>query len=192
MKFPDTGGKIIKNGKVIKSFSASTPEKVFQSNVNGWRWETKVESSAGSAQLYVDFPSKGTYRIQVAGRSKYFAIDRIVLFKSNVSVSTAHSAPQSARKTCNTINDEDLLAIEAENEIGIYPNPFSQTFNLNVNETVQAVRIFDLSGKVVYENNTVDARSGQLEINLGTRPAGVYQVLISTENGPKMIRMLKQ
>ena len=192
IRFPDTGGKIIKNGSVITSFGPGTPEKVFQSNVNGWRWETKMESSAGSAQLFVDFPSKGTYRIEIAGRSKLFAIDRFVLFKSNVSASTAHSAPQSARKTCNTINDEDLLAIEAENEIGIYPNPFSNTFNLNVNSSVQSIRIFDLSGKVVYENNSVDTRTGQLEINLGTRPSGVYQVLMTTENGPKMIRVLKQ
>jgi hypothetical protein len=193
IKLPDTGGKIIKNGTVYP-FSKGTPEKLFQSNVNGWRWETKAESPSGSAQLFVDFPAKGTYRIQIAGRSKYFAIDRFVLYRDDVAnaYATDMARSESARTTCNTINDSDLQELVSTTTINAYPNPFTDSFRLNVKDGVQSVRIYDLSGKVVYEDTRVDTSGGQVEISLSSRPAGIYQVIIETDRGPQMVRVMKR
>ena len=102
------------------------------------------------------------------------------------------SRSESARTTCNTINAADLDELVSTPAINAYPNPFTDSFRLNVKDGVQSVRIFDLSGKVVYEDTRVDTRAGQLEIRMASRPAGIYQVIIETDSGPQMVRVMKR
>ncbi|MFZ4058920.1 MAG: T9SS type A sorting domain-containing protein, partial [Ferruginibacter sp.] len=79
---------------------------------------------------------------------------------------------------------------------GVYPNPFVSTVHLSVvsekAETVR-VRMFDNTGKLVYQNNTVAQRGTQIiAINdLDRLAAGTYTIEVNTAS-TKFIQQLKK
>lgn len=62
----------------------------------------------------------------------------------------------------------------------IFPNPASDRVFVNVSETVNAISIFDLNAKCVYQKT---AKSKDFVIDLGTFNNGMYQLQIQTQQG---------
>ncbi len=56
--------------------------KVYRSGAGDWVWSTNTSDNDGH-RIYVQFDSPGVYLIQVSGRSKDHAIDRMVLFNDD-------------------------------------------------------------------------------------------------------------
>lgn len=62
----------------------------------------------------------------------------------------------------------------------IFPNPASDRVFVNVSETVNAISIFDLNAKCVYQKT---AKSKDFVIDLGPFNNGIYQLQIQTQQG---------
>ncbi|RZJ28956.1 MAG: T9SS type A sorting domain-containing protein, partial [Flavobacterium sp.] len=75
-----------------------------------------------------------------------------------------------------------------------YPNPFSDSFNLNVTTSADsriAIRIYDMTGRLL-ESRSTEASSSKT-LTLGSEfPSGVYNVIISQGDETKTIRMIKR
>ena len=82
---------------------------------------------------------------------------------------------------CTGIN-ENAASIEIE----VYPNPSKGVFTLqltSVNAEKVNIRISDLTGKTIYEENDVNVNSNlKKNINLNNQPSGIYTLLISGKN----------
>ena len=59
----------------------------------------------------------------------------------------------------------------------IYPNPASDIFSFNINEKVNNVKIFDLSGRLVKTESQPTGNS----VNVSSLRKGIYKVLITSE-----------
>ena len=70
-----------------------------------------------------------------------------------------------------------------------YPNPFTSTLNLSLEEDVESVRVVDFSGRIVHEQNVANASS--LVLASGAWPPGKYIVVLKTANGPRSLQVIK-
>ncbi len=75
-----------------------------------------------------------------------------------------------------------------KNVVTVYPNPATTTFTVNVAETVKSILIYDIAGRLIssYANlndNTVGVES---------LVSGVYQVVITTDEGTYTSRLIKK
>ncbi|MEZ4956160.1 MAG: LamG-like jellyroll fold domain-containing protein, partial [Saprospiraceae bacterium] len=80
----------------------------------------------------------------------------------------------------------------AQNDLKIYPNPASQTITveqLEGSSKLESVQIFDLTGRLILERKTVEAKL--LNIDLNHFKTGVYTVLGKHENGVYAGRFVK-
>jgi choice-of-anchor B domain-containing protein len=68
-------------------------------------------------------------------------------------------------------------SIKAEPEFTLYPNPCTDVLNLSCNEVVQQLIIYDLSGRIVMQQNPMQKA---VQINMTTLPSSVYVVEITT------------
>lgn len=75
------------------------------------------------------------------------------------------------------------------NQTKIFPNPGNHTFCIESNETITQVSIFDLSGKLVY-NETSHSRAAQ--INTEGFGMGMFFVRVRTANSIETLRWMKQ
>ncbi len=81
-----------------------------------------------------------------------------------------------------------IEAPAAENNVAVYPNPFSNTITVQSNEGVEAIRLYDVSGRVVFE--TFSAQNLHA-IQTGNLTAGVYLLDITTAQGVTQRKLVK-
>lgn len=67
----------------------------------------------------------------------------------------------------------------------LYPNPTNSTLNIQSNETVQLVSIYNLMGELVQ----IETRNS---FSIEHLPTGVYMVHVTTQNGTSVLRIVKQ
>ena len=82
-------------------------------------------------------------------------------------------------------------------EIKVFPNPSSDLFQVmlvydyaleNASNNF-SIQVFDVLGKVVYENRT-PSRSGLFQINLADQAKGIYFLKISSINNTNSVKTL--
>jgi hypothetical protein len=81
-----------------------------------------------------------------------------------------------------------------EHILGVYPNPGKDWFTLSglTPEAAMQVRVFDLMGRVVYEQNSVEG-SNTLRLDLGNLKDGAYLIQVSGDEGYQQhLRIVKE
>lgn len=78
-----------------------------------------------------------------------------------------------------------IVDIKADAQIGVYPNPAESFAVVGIklqNETKVSLNIYDISGKLVYNNESPVLHVGQNEININTSnfAPGAYTIVVNT------------
>jgi hypothetical protein len=82
--------------------------------------------------------------------------------------------------TTTALANESFL----ESKFSLYPNPSKGSFTVAFKEAMgYSIQVFDVTGKVVLEDNFDEASSVLQTINIGNTEKGVYFVNIRTNNG---------
>ena len=87
--------------------------------------------------------------------------------------------------------DEEELGV-TENEysnLSIYPNPTSGLVQLKYSDVIQEVRVYDMSGQLVFRANN---NSEILSIDFAAYARGVYSIELYTPGGILHSRIVKQ
>ncbi len=108
VQFPTNGGYTEKwDGSDSTAFDTNDWLKTYQNKPGDWEWQTKTVDHS-TYFIYSQFDSVGTYQLKIAGRSKLFAIDRIVLFRDGnpsnnygEGLATKQMPAESLRDTCD-------------------------------------------------------------------------------------------
>ncbi len=78
--------------------------------------------------------------------------------------------------------------------ISVFPNPFSQSFGLKLNDDVNGVMdisIYDLSGRKVYSESMTNPTSGVMLINPQLASSGIYVLRVNTGNDSHFFKLAK-
>ena len=76
---------------------------------------------------------------------------------------------------------------DANQSLIIYPNPSSGSFTIQgINQNIDVIRIFDVTGRIVFEQVVEGTQSIQTEL-----PAGYYQVVSSGMNNQSIPLIVK-
>lgn len=88
----------------------------------------------------------------------------------------------------STFNYNPTLSINGVQNpaINIYPNPFKNSIRIqNLTQTAQ-VKVYDLTGKLVYQNSTAEY------VDLSNLVSGIYMIKIATDNATKTFKIIKR
>jgi hypothetical protein len=137
--------------------------------------------------------------VSAAPGSEFGLLGALVIdaFKENIT-----NTPLPAGKIMVTGSGIMNLNVEPEKQAGIYPNPFSDAFNIIIpstgNENVD-VRIYDINGKAVHYQRVSSLVKGNNTIRVqppATLQGGIYQVVIAylnrNKNTLKSFKVIKQ
>ena len=85
-----------------------------------------------------------------------------------------------------TLGTEDFSAVD----VSIYPNPTAELWTVNANSNIiTSVAVFDMAGRRV---SVATPNESTFEINASSLRAGIYLATITTAQGQKTIRLMKQ
>jgi hypothetical protein len=91
-----------------------------------------------------------------------------------------------------TINEDSIG--EVEFNVSIYPNPFSDSFNIKTNTIFNkntSITVYDLTGRQI---ESINLDSNELEnVTIGSSyPSGVYSMIVTQGNNTKTVRIVKR
>ena len=80
------------------------------------------------------------------------------------------------------------IAQIAENRVSLYPNPAQTNFGIQGLETSHAIRVYDINGRLILEEERADNRP----IDMGRYEPGIYLVRIENEDRSVTKRLIKK
>lgn len=173
---------------IVNGDSANGFMKIFTSSVN-WSWTTRTNDGGGH-DIFVTFNNTGVYNVQVGGRSQGHTLDRIVLYKSSVSSSSALSTSR-AQTTCDGSTPPPPPADNVAPTVSITSPSNGQSFDAGSNITVN-LSANDSDGSIqkheIFVNNSrVDTDGTSYSAYTMTNAApGNYAIKATvTDNGGK-------
>lgn len=126
-----------------------------------WGFVTNTNDGL-SHKVYVTFNEAKEYTITVDARSSYLFVDKMVLYRSNVTSSTAFNLDNS-ESSCYDAS----LSVDADHmlsQINVFPNPATHTLlidNLPVDTTLVITNMHGITMKTIYTSSrqeTIDVR----------------------------------
>lgn len=79
---------------------------------------------------------------------------------------------------------------ETSSVVSVYPNPVSERLFIQSGNTIQRIRLVDLTGKVLYAKSGANASTA--EISMGNLSKGVYLLIVRTDKGTDTHKIVKQ
>jgi hypothetical protein len=78
-------------------------------------------------------------------------------------------------------------------DISIYPNPLSGTVNILCSDPNKnsVIRIYNIQGQLLYEDNSTWPSSGLRQIDLSAQPGGIYYLEINNDNSMQSYKLVK-
>lgn len=74
----------------------------------------------------------------------------------------------------------------AQDELKVYPNPVVNTATISYSGKVNAIHVYDISGKLVKSTGSTK------EVNLSSLQSGIYLMQIDTDAGKKTVKVVKK
>ena len=104
-----------------------------------------------------------------------------IYFDYNAPITT-----NTASTTFQLLNNEQFAA---DNSIMVSPNPTSSKININSNNTIQSVQVYDVEGRLLETQLINDLKT---TINLSEKTTGIYFLKITSDKGSKVEKISKE
>jgi hypothetical protein len=88
------------------------------------------------------------------------------------------------------VNDATGIEQTTLSKLALYPNPATDVLFLQSDETVKCIRVFDISGHLLYSGNPMI--SGEISVPVSGLSSGTYILQSETESGVKMNKFIKK
>jgi hypothetical protein len=175
-----TGTGNIANGVFLNgTFNNWNGSNIPMTNVGGTNWEVTIPLAQGpiqykftvdgwsdSEQLTGGDPCVDVVADGFDNRAYDVSADAVL---PNVCWASCEVCPGSG---INELNGADLLIVS--------PNPASSIFNVSFIDNLNAVEVYDLSGKLV---KSVNGNTTEMNVSVESLEAGVYTVVVRTAKG---------
>lgn len=88
--------------------------------------------------------------------------------------------------TFQSLNNDEF---EKDNSISIYPNPTNSTVNINSNNTIKSVQLYDVQGRLLLTKLINETNSS---IDITDKSIGIYFLKITSDKGIKVEKVIKE
>ena len=91
-----------------------------------------------------------------------------------------------ANTTFQTLSNGNF---EIDDSISDYPNPTKSNINSNCQNTIKTIQLYDVQGRLL-ETKLVDDL--QTSIDISEKTKGIYFLKITSDNGSKVVKVVKE
>jgi hypothetical protein len=147
-----------------------------------------------TVSLGLEIVEAGDYTFEIDNSEGVFASGQVVYIYDNYT-GTYHNLSEGSftftTAVGEAINDRfelrftDVLASDVSelDKVVVYPNPSADIFNISWRgNTTASLQVYDLSGKVIIEQNNFNSANRTYQIDMSAFDAGVYFVRLSVND----------
>lgn len=142
LRFPNASNFYAEGRRIVYPYgSGKTPNpngagsegwfKVFSSGTTNWTWSTNTSDNE-NLQIVVEFNTPGVYKLQISARADAHLLDRMVIYHSSVTSSTAQDLTIAETKCVGeTINRQPVVSNPLVDKTATVGASFSYSFPTN-------------------------------------------------------------
>lgn len=78
---------------------------------------------------------------------------------------------------------------QVDKSVVLYPNPATNEVNIRCNSTIGLIELFDIQGRIL---QTVIENDNESQLDISKQSNGIYFIRVSTENGRKTEKVIKE
>jgi Secretion system C-terminal sorting domain/Leucine Rich repeat len=108
---------------------------------------------------------------------------------NNANIYFDYNFPIETNTTSTTFQTLSNGEFPIDSSVVIAPNPTKNNVNINCNNTIKSIQLFDVQGRVLFTQLTNDSESS---IDVATCTSGIYLVKVITENGTTIEKIIKE
>jgi Leucine-rich repeat (LRR) protein len=91
-----------------------------------------------------------------------------------------------ANTTFQTLSNGNF---EIDDSISVYPNPTKSNININCQNTIKSIQLYDVQGRLLETKLVEDL---QASIDISEKLKGIYFLKITSDNGSKVVKVVKE
>lgn len=100
-----------------------------------------------------------------------------------------YNAPIVTNDANTTFAELSNPVFEQDASVTLYPNPTNGIININCDNNIEQIELFDIQGRLL--QTTIENKEA-VKLNITDKSSGVYFVRITTENGKKVEKIIKE
>jgi uncharacterized repeat protein (TIGR01451 family) len=100
-----------------------------------------------------------------------------------------YNAPIETEKAETIFKSLGVKDHEVDKSVALYPNPTNGNVNINSNNTIKSIELFDVQGRIL---QTVIEDNNSAQIDISNKANGLYFIRITTEAGVKVEKLIKK
>ena len=175
-----TGVGNIANGVFLNgTFNNWNGTSIPMSNVSGSNWEVTVPLAQGPIQYKFTVDGWSDSETMTAGAQ---CVDVVADGFDNRAFDVTADAvlPNVCWASCDVCPGSGITELTGADLLIVSPNPASNVFTVSFNENLNAVEVYDLSGKLV---KSVNGNATEMNVSVESLEAGVYTVVVRSAKG---------
>ena len=108
---------------------------------------------------------------------------------NNANIYFDYNAPITTNTASTTFQLLNNAQFAADNSIMVSPNPTSSKININSNNSIQSVQVYDIQGRLLETQLVNEIKT---TINLSEKTTGIYFLKITSAIGSKIVKIVKE
>ena len=100
-----------------------------------------------------------------------------------------YNAPINTNMAVTTFQSLNNSIFEFDNSIQVYPNPTVSIINIKSNHSIKSIELYDIQGRIL---ETSLENSTESTLDISKRETGIYFLKITTEEGSKVEKIMKE
>lgn len=177
-------------------WASETSFKIFKSDgsvlLSGGPWTDLGASGTTLRYFAIEPPAIGCYKLEIYdeygdGINGGYGAGYVRVYDNNSDIIVSSNGQYGSQFNYFIYADAPSAINENQNaELSIYPNPANSILNIQSNNQIQSVELFNIQGQLVAKEGNVN------QINVSNLTNGVYMIRIATDNGVKVQKFVKE
>ena len=175
-----TGAGNIANGVFLNgTFNNWNGSNIPMTNVGGSNWEVTIPLTPGQIQYKFTVDGWSDSEQMTAGAQ---CVDLVADGFDNRALDVTVDAvlPNVCWASCDVCPGSGISEMNGAELLIVSPNPASTVFTVSFNENLNAVEVYDLTGKLV---KSVNGNATEMNVSVENLEAGVYTVVVRSAKG---------
>ena len=128
----------------------------------------------------------GNILFKVKSRSSLMANDMVT---NSANIFFDYNAPVQTNNANTVFGALAMGVSELDNSVGLYPNPSKDVVMIKANSIITSIELYDVQGRLLQVNT---GNNTEVKLDISTQPAGLYFVKVTTQQGAKLDKLIKE
>lgn len=176
-------------GTDIRFWNAGSTTSITK-NLVGMTSTTGAAITPATYKMYLNLPDNSTFLSSLTDKKYSIRFANLNIWDDTTGWNYLFRTTMITTGSASRLLENDISIFE----VNTSPNPFNESFKLNINTSSEEkinIKVFDMVGRLVDKVTTISSKLAEQELG-NNYPAGAYNIIVTQGDNAKSLRIVKR